>query len=39
MAFSFRGHMVDAPHLTRARRLLARAGVALDGGIDGGIDG
>lgn len=25
-AFSFRGEMVDEPHITRARRLLARAG-------------
>jgi citrate lyase subunit beta/citryl-CoA lyase len=25
-AFTFRGQMVDAPHLTRARKLLARAG-------------
>jgi citrate lyase subunit beta/citryl-CoA lyase len=31
MAFSFRGQMVDAPHLTRARRLLGRAGVEPDG--------
>jgi len=27
-AFTFKGQMVDAPHLTRARKLLARAGVA-----------
>ncbi len=27
-AFTFRGQMVDAPHLTRARKLLARAGEA-----------
>lgn len=27
LAFAFRGAMVDAPHLTRARRLLQRAGV------------
>src|SRR5216117_3463024 len=26
-AFAFKGQMVDAPHLTRARKLLARAGV------------
>ena len=26
-AFTFRGRMVDAPHLARARKLLARAGV------------
>jgi len=26
-AFTFKGQMVDAPHLTRARKLLARAGV------------
>ncbi len=26
-AFTFRGQMVDAPHLARARKLLARAGV------------
>ncbi len=25
-AFAFKGQMVDAPHLTRARKLLARAG-------------
>jgi citrate lyase subunit beta/citryl-CoA lyase len=25
-AFTFKGQMVDAPHLTRARKLLARAG-------------
>jgi citrate lyase subunit beta/citryl-CoA lyase len=25
-AFTFKGHMVDAPHLTRARKVLARAG-------------
>lgn len=28
MAFSFRGQMVDVPHLTRARRLLAQAALA-----------
>jgi citrate lyase subunit beta/citryl-CoA lyase len=27
-AFTFKGQMVDAPHLTRARKLLARAGEA-----------
>src|SRR5439155_633898 len=27
-AFTFKGQMVDAPHLTRARKILARAGVA-----------
>jgi citrate lyase subunit beta / citryl-CoA lyase len=26
-AFTFKGHMVDAPHLNRAKKLLARAGV------------
>ena len=26
-AFTFKGQMVDAPHLTRARKLLARAGM------------
>ncbi len=26
-AFTFRGQMVDAPHLARARKLLARAGM------------
>ena len=25
-AFTFKGQMVDAPHLTRARKILARAG-------------
>jgi citrate lyase subunit beta/citryl-CoA lyase len=25
-AFTFNGRMVDAPHLTRARKVLARAG-------------
>jgi citrate lyase subunit beta/citryl-CoA lyase len=34
MAFSFRGQMVDAPHLTRARRLLGRAGVEPDARLD-----
>jgi citrate lyase subunit beta/citryl-CoA lyase len=29
-AFTFEGQMVDAPHLTRARRLLARAGIDPD---------
>ena len=27
-AFSFKGHMVDAPHLTRARKIVTRAGDA-----------
>ena len=26
-AFTFKGQMVDAPHLNRAKKLLARAGV------------
>ncbi len=30
MAFAFRGQMVDVPHLTRARKLLARAGISVD---------
>lgn len=34
MAFNFRGQMVDAPHLTRARRLLGRAGVSGEPGPD-----
>jgi citrate lyase subunit beta/citryl-CoA lyase len=29
-AFTFRGRMVDAPHLHRARKILARAGEAAD---------
>ncbi len=27
MAFAFKGNMVDAPHLTRARTILERAGL------------
>jgi hypothetical protein len=30
-AFTFRGRMVDAPHVAQARRLLARAGVEAGG--------
>jgi citrate lyase subunit beta/citryl-CoA lyase len=29
-AFRFRGRMVDAPHLVRARRVLSRAGIEVD---------